>query len=152
MPIAYIAIGSNLGDRETNCERAIELIARQGITVSKRSTMIETNPWGLKDQPLFINMAIEIETRLKPEELLYLLKKIEKELGRTETGRWGPRVIDLDILFYDEIVIDIPELQIPHPHIASREFVLKPLVEIAPDKIHPILNKSVRILLYELLD
>ena len=92
------------------------------------------NRGGVKDQPKFINIAIEAETDKKPEELLRILKEIEKEFGRTETVKWGPRVIDLDILFYDDLILKTPDLEIPHPLLHEREFVLKPLCEIAPDK------------------
>ena len=144
MPTVYIGIGSNLGDREENCERAIKLLIKNGITVTKRSSMIETEPWGVKEQPKFINMAVELETRLKPDELLHLLKNIEGEVGRSTTTRWGPRVIDLDILLYNDLIMKTPELEIPHPGIKEREFVLKPLAEIAPGKIHPVLQKAIK--------
>jgi len=144
MVIAYISIGSNLGDREENCRQAIKLIEKNGIVVKKQSLMYETEPWGVKDQPKFINMAIEAETDKKPEELLRVLKEIEKEIGRTESVKWGPRVIDLDILFYDDLILKIPGLEIPHPLLHEREFVLKPLCEIAPDKKHPITGKTVK--------
>lgn len=150
MPTAYIGIGSNLGNREDNCEKAITLLIENGITVTKRSSMIETTPWGVKDQSKFINMAIEIETSLLPDELLSVLKKIEVETGRTPSVRWGPRIIDLDILFYEDLVMKTPELEIPHPGASSRDFVLKPLAEIAPELIHPVLKKSVRELLHSL--
>jgi 2-amino-4-hydroxy-6-hydroxymethyldihydropteridine diphosphokinase len=143
MSTAYISIGSNLGNRQNNCERALSLLGKRGITIVKRSSMIETEPWGFKDQPKFINLVVEIQTELEPGELLRSLKEIESELGRTEAVRWGPRSIDLDILFYDDAVINSPELVIPHPHIQGREFVLRPLYEIAPDKVHPVLKKSV---------
>ncbi len=147
MPIAYIGIGSNLGSREDNCERAIELIAENSIKILKRSSMIETEPWGVKDQPKFINMALEVETKKSPQDLFFILKDIEKAMGRTETEHWGPRIIDLDILFYDDLILKTPELEIPHPFIQERDFVLKPLCEIAPEKIHPVLGKTVRELL-----
>jgi len=150
MPTVYIGIGSNLGDREDNCERAIKLLIDNEITVTKRSSMAETEPWGVKEQPDFINMAVEIKTGLTPEELLSLLKNIEVDVGRLPTSHWGPRIIDLDILFYDDVVMDTPELQIPHPGISEREFVLKPLAEIAPDKMHPVLKKSIKELLSEI--
>lgn len=149
MHTAYIGIGSNLGNREENCELAIKLLIKNGITVTKRSSMLETEPWGVKEQPNFINMALEIETSLKPDELLHFLKNIEIEVGRLPTAHWGPRVIDLDILLYDDIVLKTSELEIPHPGISEREFVLKPLAEIAPKKIHPVLRKSIRDLLQE---
>ena len=106
--------------------------------------MIETEPWGVKEQPKFINMAVEAETGKTPEELMGIIKKIEAEIGREENIRWGPRLIDIDILFYDDLIVKTHDLEIPHPLIKDREFVLKPLSEIAPDKIHPVLNKSIR--------
>jgi 2-amino-4-hydroxy-6-hydroxymethyldihydropteridine diphosphokinase len=147
MSTAYIGIGSNLGSREENCERAIRLLSENGITVTKRSSIIETRPWGVTDQPEFVNMAVEIETSLKPEELLHILKKVEIETGRQPALRWGPRVIDLDILLYEDLVMKTTDLEVPHPHLAEREFALKPLAEIAPDKEHPVLKKSIKELL-----
>ncbi len=148
MPIVFIGIGSNLGKREENCKSAISLLEKNSIEITKRSSMIETEPWGITDQPKFINMAIEAKTDLEPNELLELLKKTESETGRQPGIRWGPRAIDLDILFYDDLIFKTDELEIPHPGIAEREFVLKPLAEIAPDKVHPALKKRIR----ELLD
>jgi 2-amino-4-hydroxy-6-hydroxymethyldihydropteridine diphosphokinase len=150
MSIIHLGIGSNLGNREENCERAIGLLEENGIKVTRRSSMIETEPWGIEEQPKFINMAVEAETALSPEELLAILKKIEVDIGREPTLRWGPRSIDLDILFYDDIVLKTRELEIPHPGIKEREFVLKPLAEIAPDKVHPVLKTDIRKLLLEL--
>ena len=144
MAIAYISIGSNLGDREENCRQAIKLIEKNGIAVRKQSRMYETEPWGIKDQPKFINMAIEVETDKKPEEFLRVLKEIEKEIGRTETTKWGPRIIDLDILFYNDLILKTEDLEIPHPLLHERAFVLKPLCEIAPDKKHPVNGKTVK--------
>ncbi len=150
MAIAHISIGSNLGNREENCLTAIRLLSDAGITLRRQSSMYETEPWGVEGQPRFINMAIEIQTDQTPMELLHSLKEIEKNLGRTETPRWGPRTIDLDILFYEDVVIEADALKIPHPHMNEREFVLKPLAEIAPEKVHPVLKKTVRELLSEL--
>lgn len=151
MSEAYIGIGSNLGNRKQNCEKAIGLLIEHRITVTKRSTMLETEPWGIKDQPKFINMALTIDTILEPENLLNLLKKIESAVGRTQTSRWGPRIIDLDILLYDNLIINTNTVQIPHPGIKERDFVLRPLSEIAPDKIHPVFKKSIKELLNELI-
>jgi 2-amino-4-hydroxy-6-hydroxymethyldihydropteridine diphosphokinase len=150
MSVAYIGIGSNLGDREFNCKQAIGLLRQKGITVKKESSLYETKPWGVTDQPLFLNMAIEIETNLKPFELLRTLKDIEKEMGREETFLWGPRIIDLDILLYDNNIVDEKGLRIPHPHMQDREFVLRPLCEIAGDVIHPSLLLSIEELLQRL--
>jgi 2-amino-4-hydroxy-6-hydroxymethyldihydropteridine diphosphokinase len=137
---AYIGIGSNLGNRQQNCLRAIELLEEKRITVKKRSSMYETDPWGIKNQPRFINMAIEIETGLEPVELLRLLKSIEREIGREDSYKWGPRIIDLDILLFDDLIVKEDNLQIPHPSMHERDFVLRPLCEIAPDRIHPLLK------------
>ena len=148
MSIAYIGIGSNIGNREENCKLAIRLLKENGIRVKKQSGMFETEPWGVKDQPKFINMAIEIETGKKPEELLGILKNIERHIGRPETIKWGQRVIDLDILLYSDLIIETPQLEIPHPFMHEREFVLKPLAEIAPHKKHPVSGKTIK----EMLD
>lgn len=139
-----------MGDRQAHCMNAIEGLKDKGIVIKKVSSMYETKPWGLEEQPDFINMAVEAKTRLSPEELLRALKDIEKEMGRKDTVRWGPRIIDLDILFYDDIVINMGHLQIPHPLLHKRDFVLLPLSEIAPDKVHPVLKKNIRQLKEEL--
>ena len=150
MSVAYIGIGSNLGDRELNCKQAVGLLRQKGITVSKESSLHETKPWGVTDQPLFLNMAIEIETDLKPFELLRTLKDIEKKMGREETFLWGPRIIDLDILLYNGNIVDEKGLRIPHPHMQDREFVLRPLSEIAGYVTHPLLLLSIEELLQRL--
>lgn len=143
MAIVYLGIGSNLGNREDNCLRAIKTLMNKGIIVRRRSSLYETEPWGVKGQPFFINMAIEAETDLPPERLLWLIKEIEKEMGRTETYKWGPRIIDIDILLYNDLIYEAPDLKIPHPFMHEREFVLNPLSEIAPDKTHPVLRKTI---------
>ena len=143
MAIVYIGIGSNLGDRHRNCLRAIELLRQNGLFITKQSSMHETEPWGVTEQPEFVNMTVETETVLAPIELLKMLKKIEKDMGRQDTIKWGPRIIDLDILLYDNIILKTDSLTIPHPLMHEREFVLGPLSEIAGDFIHPVLKKSI---------
>jgi 2-amino-4-hydroxy-6-hydroxymethyldihydropteridine diphosphokinase len=146
----HIGIGSNLGDREARCTGALENLRRRGVRVTKVSSQFETDPWGVPDQPKFINMAVEAETALSPDDLLTVLKEIEHEMGREETSRYGPRVIDLDILFYGNQVIESGRLRVPHPLLHLRDFVLLPLSEIAPDTVHPQLNKTVKCLYEEL--
>jgi len=150
MAIAYIGIGSNLGNRQKNCLRAIELLQKKDIIVTKRSSLYETEPWGVKDQPRFINMAVEIDTSLEPKELLKILKNIEKELGREKSSKWGPRIIDLDILLFDDIILNKDNLKIPHPLMHERDFVLRPLCEIAPDIYHPLLKMSMHELMQKI--
>ena len=139
-----------MGDRTVNCTAAVELLPCHGIVVKAVSSMYETKPWGVTQQPDFINMCAMIETTLQPSELLTTLKKIEKDMGRNELYRWGPRVIDLDIVFYEDVIIKTEDLQIPHPHMQQREFVLRPLSELAPHMVHPVLNKTVEELLKQL--
>lgn len=150
MAIVYLSIGSNLGRREENCLEAVELLKETGMIVRRISSLYETEPWGMKDQPYFINMVVEVETDLEPEELLKVLKGLERRMGRTETVKWGPRVIDLDILLYNDIIYDSPDLKIPHPLMQERDFVLRPLAEIAPEKLHPLLKKTISELLQDL--
>ncbi len=151
MAIAYIGIGSNLGRRRENCRKAVALLSENGITVCRVSSMIETEPWGLREQPKFINMAVETETDTGPHELLKLLKEIEAAIGRRPSVRMGPRIIDLDILMYDGLRVKTPDLEIPHPGMKDRDFVLRPLAEIAPEIIHPVYKKTIRRLLDDLI-
>jgi 2-amino-4-hydroxy-6-hydroxymethyldihydropteridine diphosphokinase len=151
MAIVYIGIGSNIGNRQKNCLRAIELLEKRGVIIKERSSMYETEPWGIKDQPKFINMVVEIETVLNPNELLRILKDVEKKVGRKESLKWGPRIIDLDILLVDDIIINEDNLKIPHPLMHKRDFVLQPLCEIAPDIKHPLLKLSIDKLMQKLL-
>ena len=143
MAIVYIGLGSNLGDRQRNCLRVIELLGQNGLLVVKQSSMHETKPWGVTEQPEFVNMAVEVVTDLAPVKLLEILKKIEKDMGRQDTIKWGPRIIDLDILLYNDIILKTDSLTIPHPLMHERAFVLGPLSEIAGDFIHPVLKKSI---------
>jgi len=147
MSVVYIGIGSNTGDREVNVRTALKRFRQKGIMIKQESSRYETEPWGVRDQPGFLNMAVQIETELEPEELLQTLKDIETEMGRERTFRWGPRIIDLDILLFDNLVVDGEDLKIPHPLMQERDFVLKPLAEIAPKVKHPVLQKSIKELL-----
>ena len=142
----FIALGSNLGDREKNLGAAILLLS-SFISVQKISPIYETEPWGFKDQPSFFNQVLEGLTRFKPVTLLKRLKSIEKKLGRKPGIRYGPRLIDLDILFYDDLILDEPGLAIPHPRLHERSFVLVPLENIAPCLVHPVLNQTIHELL-----
>ncbi len=148
---AYIGLGSNLGDRYGNITRAIDKICLLPHTrVERQSGNYLTAPVGPQDQPDFVNAAIETVTEMSPRELLNALKGIEKSLGREQTCRWGPRIIDLDILLYDDLVIEEEDLNIPHPEMHKRRFVLEPLCEIAPDAAHPLIKKTVREILRDL--
>ncbi|VAX35083.1 2-amino-4-hydroxy-6-hydroxymethyldihydropteridinepyrophosphokinase [hydrothermal vent metagenome] len=130
MAIVYLGIGSNLGNRRKNIEKAYTLLEKKNIYIIKKSSLIETNPVGGPPQGLFFNGVIKVETDLSPHNFLKTLQSIEVELGRQKTVRNGPRLIDLDILFYDDIKINTPKLTIPHPRIFEREFVLIPLKDI----------------------
>ena len=140
---AYIALGSNLGDRLANLKQAIVALPPQ-MEVSAKSSVYETPPWGYEDQPKFLNQVIKAKTYLDPEPLLKHLKRLEIALGRKESFPNGPRLIDMDILFYDDLVLESPELVIPHPRVHERGFVLLPMLDIAPDFVHPVKKQSVR--------
>ena len=149
--IAYIGIGSNLGDKIHHCEKAISAILKiDRHKLLAKSSLFKTQPIGYTSQDWFVNGVIKIETDLEAPELLGTLKTIESQLGRIETFRWGPRTIDLDILFFDDTEIHTEELQIPHPLIQDRQFVLIPLAEIDPTLVHPVLKKTVQELLNNL--
>ena len=145
----YIGLGTNLGERETNLRDAVNALAPK-ISVLAKSLIYETAPWGFSDQPKFLNQVIAAKTYLSSFELLAYLKNIETYLGRKETFRNGPRVIDLDILFYDNCVVQEDQLNIPHPRLHLRAFVLVPLVELAPKLQHPVLGCTMQALLHSL--
>ncbi len=138
----YLGLGSNMGDRQQNLNKALELLS-QRLRLGKLSAVYDTDPIGNVDQPRFLNMVCQVYTRLAPQGLLALAKGIESKLGRTGKSR-SPRPIDIDILLYDQQVVATPELVIPHPRMAERAFVLVPLAEIAPDVVHPPSGKTVR--------
>lgn len=153
--ITYIALGSNLGDRAQNLDRAIEALQDGGCTLLSCSSYIETEPEGFSSPHTFLNAAAMFETGLTPQQLLRLTQQVENDLGRTrksQDGRYQDRPIDLDILLYDDWVISTPTLTLPHPRMHLRRFVLKPLSEIAPDLIIPTLNISVAEQLNNLAD
>lgn len=146
----YIAFGSNIGDRHKAVEDAFEMLEQRGIRILAKSKMYETEPYGYTDQPPFLNGALEAETHLNCREVLETLLSIESDIGRVRLIRWGPRIIDLDILMFNDEVYDEEDLKVPHVDMQNRTFVLEPLNDICPDKIHPILKKSIRELLNDL--
>ena len=151
--IAYIGVGSNLGDKIKFCNEAIEEISnyRENV-ILRRSSFYRTEPWGKENQGWFINSVIQIETPFSALNLLKFLQDIEKKLKRKKEKKWCPRTIDLDILFFNNEIIKNAEIQIPHPRIQDRRFVLIPLSEISPELIHPVLNASIEELLEKTLD
>ena len=148
MAKAYLCLGSNLGDRNKNISKALQLLEQAGVKTLKKSAMYETEPVGFKLQPLFYNICIESETTLEPAALLKLLQETEVKTGRKKSVKWGPRIIDIDILFYDNIILYTPDLVIPHAEIQNRKFVLAPLAEIAGTLVHPGFNLTIQ----EMLD
>lgn len=140
-----VILGSNAGDKRQLFSRAISILAGQGNRVLRKSSLYETEPWGFESQELFLNQAVIFETSLVPGEFLQLCLDTEQKLGRTRTPgvRYSSRTIDIDLLFWDSEIIDTPELTIPHPRIAERNFVLTPLREIMPGFIHPVLKKNI---------
>ena len=137
----YLSLGANLGARLANLRRAVQRLA-PSVTVTRASPVYETDPWGHPDQPNFLNQVVEARTDLSPADLLALNQRIEADLGRVPTFRYGPRAIDIDILFYDHAVVDAGGLQIPHPRLAERAFVLVPLCDLAPALVHPVTGLS----------
>lgn len=139
----YLALGSNLDDRLANLKQAIASLPPQ-MEVKKKSHVYETPPWGFEDQPKFLNQVLMAKTYLEPEPLLRHIKRLEVALGRKASFRNGPRLIDIDILFYDDLVLETPDLILPHPRLYERGFVLLPMMDIAPDLVHPVKKKSIR--------
>lgn len=152
MQNAYLLIGSNLGDKTAQLEKAVQYIQQECGEIVKRSAFYETAPWGFTDQPSFINQALWIKTTLDPEELMQSLLNIEAKMGRIRTVKLGPRIIDLDILQIDQTVMETPILHIPHPAMTERRFALAPLAEIAPELLHPVFQKTATELLQTCTD
>jgi len=142
MTLVHIALGGNLGDRMANLEEAIAALAPD-VRMVERSPIYETDPKYVTDQPRFLNMALAAETELDAPALLVFLKGIEERLGRRQGKRYGPRPIDLDIIFFGDETIDLPDLAVPHPRLAERAFVLRPLADIAATRVHPVTGLTV---------
>ncbi|GAA5044089.1 2-amino-4-hydroxy-6-hydroxymethyldihydropteridine diphosphokinase [Marivirga lumbricoides] len=138
----YVLLGTNMGEREENLQQALQLLAQNNIQILKLSSIYETAAWGKTDQQPFLNQVIEVSTTFNPSQLLQALLGVEAKLGRVRKEKWGERLIDLDILYYNDLIINSPHLQIPHTGIVDRRFTLVPLKEIAPDFIHPVHLKT----------
>jgi len=149
---AYLLTGGNLGDRESNLAQAIVYLNRFCGTVLRQSSLYETAPWGNPDQPAFLNQALELESRFPAETLLQMILLTEEKMGRRREEKYGPRVIDIDILLFNDSIIDTAQLHIPHPQLAFRRFALQPLASIAPDLLHPVSGKTIAALLDECPD
>jgi 2-amino-4-hydroxy-6-hydroxymethyldihydropteridine diphosphokinase len=147
--LIYLGMGTNRGDRLANLAATIEALPPQ-VQVVRQSPVYQTPPWGYTDQPDFLNLVVEAQTALPPKELIAYLKDLELKVGRTASFRWGPREIDIDILFYNQLVYAEDGLEIPHPRLHDRAFVLVPLADLTPELIHPKLNSSVSELLSEI--
>jgi len=148
----YLSLGSNEGDRVMWLQKAIDLLNAVCGTITKKSSVYETAAWGINNQPDFLNMAVQLATDKKPTELLACILNVETQLGRQRTIKWGPRTLDIDVLLYNTEVIETPELTIPHSFLHQRLFTLLPLAEIAPEYIHPKLNKTITELLADCPD
>lgn len=148
----FLLLGSNQGDPVRRLAEAAKKIEETAGKIHGTSAVYRTEAWGVQDQPDFYNQVLRIETSHSSQTLLRELLAIEKSMGRVRLQKWGPRIIDIDLLFYDQQVMDVPGLQLPHPGIPQRKFTLLPLFEVAPDFIHPVSGKSIRTLLEECAD
>jgi 2-amino-4-hydroxy-6-hydroxymethyldihydropteridine diphosphokinase len=149
---AYLLTGSNMGDREAHLNQAKALIEKHIGTVKETSRLYETQAWGKTDQPNFYNQAIAVETTQFPQQVLKNILKIEQEMGRIRTEKWEERVIDIDILLFNEEIVEDDNLKIPHPHLHERNFALVPLMDVAGEVMHPVLNLPVEEIYFECLD
>lgn len=148
----YLLLGTNLGNRIENLEKAKNLLNQGNISIKKSSSIYQTAAWGKTDQQDFLNQVIKIETNVDPLRLLELCLQIEHTIGRIRQDKWGERIIDIDLLFYHNKIMEIPKLVIPHPAIQDRMFTLKPLAEIAGEEIHPVLNDTINTLVKKCID
>lgn len=148
----FLLLGANLGEREAMLAKAAQLISEQIAPITAQSHLYETAPWGVTDQPAYLNQVLEIKTVLLPQEVLAQMLAIEKQLGRERRMRWGARVIDIDMLYFADVILETEALHLPHPRLHQRRFTLVPLAEIAPDFVHPVLQKTNQELLNECTD
>jgi 2-amino-4-hydroxy-6-hydroxymethyldihydropteridine diphosphokinase len=152
MNLAYLLIGGNMGDRLKNLDKTKELISGSCGSIIRSSSVFETAAWGKTDQPDFLNQALLLETSLSALDLLRSLLAVEHQMGRFRGVKYGPRIIDIDMIFFNDDIVDLPDLKIPHPQMQNRRFVLTPLAEIAPNLVHPVLGRSMTQLLSECPD
>ena len=152
MHTTYLSLGSNIGDRQALMTQALAMLEGAAGRVVKQSAFYATKAWGITDQPDFLNICAAIETDLSPQELLTTILQTERNLGRQRKIKWGERTIDIDILFYDDAIINEQDLIVPHPYIQDRRFILVPMVEIAPDLVHSLLHKTIDQLLKDCTD
>lgn len=152
MKTIYLGLGSNLGNRESNLQRAVQLLPKAGAKPLRVSSTYETKPLYVTDQPLFLNIVVEAETASFPRMMLRRLKQVERELGRRKIVEKGPRIIDIDILLFGKFVVSAPELTIPHPHMTERRFVMEPLAELVPDLRHPLTRQRMKEILGKVME
>ncbi|MFT6827327.1 MAG: 2-amino-4-hydroxy-6-hydroxymethyldihydropteridine diphosphokinase [Roseivirga sp.] len=148
----YLLLGTNLGNRERNLQLAKEHLTAHQLVIKKESKVYETAAWGIEDQPSFLNQVVEVDTSKNPERILIIIQIIEESMGRIRNEKWAQRLIDIDILYYKDLVVDKPRLKIPHPEIANRRFTLMPLVEIAANQVHPVTGQTQSAMLNECSD
>lgn len=148
----FLLLGSNLGNRKLFLDKAIERISAEIAPIEKASGIYETQSWGKTDEPDYLNQVLLLKTDMPAKTILHKVLEIEQELGRVREERWGSRVIDIDILFYGDAIIDEPDLKVPHPQLHNRRFTLEPLSELAANLLHPLLRKSIQQLKTELTD
>jgi len=150
--LIYLSLGTNLGNRQRNLDKSMDFIEDKVGKILKRSSVYKTKAWGVKDQPDFLNMVLEVETKFSPQFVLTTILSIETEMGRIRERKWYTRLIDIDLLFYEDLIIKESNLIVPHPYLQDRNFVLAPLMEIAPSLVHPVIKKTIEQLVEECRD